>query len=65
MKTIQYITTTLAVAALTTFGISAQDLNKEISIIVGEISNLQHQKKELDSIKDGISNEILDKHWVW
>lgn len=37
-------------------------LNKEISIIVGEISNLQHQKKELDSIKDGISNDILDKH---
>lgn len=37
-------------------------LNKEISIIEGEISNLQHQKKELDTIKDGISNEILDKH---
>ena len=37
-------------------------LNKEISLIVGEISNLQNQKKELDSIKDGISSEILGKH---
>ena len=44
MKTIQYISTTLAVAALTTFGISAQDLNKEISIdkdIVPELNDAE------------------------
>ena len=37
-------------------------LNKEISLIVAEISNLQNQKKELDLIRDGISSEILGKH---
>lgn len=37
-------------------------LNNDISLIVDEISNLQNHKKELDSIKDGISNKILDKH---
>ena len=44
MKTIQYISTTLAIAALTTFGIAAQGLNKEISIdkdIVPEVSNIE------------------------